>query len=165
MQLKSKLLGLIVLVILFGSIGLTTAVGWWSTTTSKTPVTFATGEAAGQYNPADIRGSYTFGEIEQTFGVPAQVLAQAFALPATVEPAEFQVKELKTLYEDVTGADATIEVESVRLFVALYLGLPYDITGDIYLPAPAVNILEQHSHLPAETSAYLQAHALQVQPQ
>jgi hypothetical protein len=69
MKLTAKPLAALIFVILFGWIGLTTALGWWQTKTTKEPVKFAEG-IAGQYDPADIRGSYLFGDISRLFEIP-----------------------------------------------------------------------------------------------
>ena len=82
MTLNSKSLAVIILVVLFGGILFSTAMGWWQTTSTKVAANFTEGEFAGQANPADIRGSYTFGDVEKNFGVPASLLAEAFAIPS-----------------------------------------------------------------------------------
>jgi len=61
MQLKSIPLAFVILVVFFGGIGASGALNYWQTESSKIPEKFLTGEVAGEYNPADIRGSYTFG--------------------------------------------------------------------------------------------------------
>jgi hypothetical protein len=45
----------------------------------------------------------------------------------------------------------------VRLFVAFYLNLPFDLSTDIYLPPSAAGLLEARPLTP-EQSAYLQSH-------
>ena len=153
MTLTSKPLAIIVIMVLFGGILFTTAMGWWQTESSKLAATFSEGEFAGQANPADIRGSYTFGDVEKNFDVPVEVLAHAFGIQ-TENPSAFQVKELETLY---ASSDVEIGTTSVRLFVAFYTGLPFDLATDIYLPAPAVEILAGRELIP-ERSAYLEGH-------
>ena len=169
MTMTSKPLAGIVVLILFGGIMLTTALGWWQTESSKLAATFSEGEDAGQANPADIRGSYTFADVEKNFDVPVEVLAQTFGIKADT-PSAFSVKELQTIY---ASSEMEIGTSSVRLFVAFYTGLPIDLTADIYLPAPAVEILGGRELIP-ERSAYLEGHlsplpapsepSLQVQP-
>ena len=68
MTLTSKPLAVILFVVMFGGIAFSSAMGWWATESTKVPVTFTEGEFAGQANPADIRGSYTFGDIAKSFG-------------------------------------------------------------------------------------------------
>lgn len=154
MKLKSNVLAIGVLVIFFGGILLSSSLGWWRTESSKEAATFSEGEFAGMPNPADIRGSYTFGDVQVNFGVPAEVLAQAFQVDTT-DAAAFPVKELETQYEDSAVEVGTV---SVRLFVALYTGLPYDLTLETaYLPNSAVQIL-QTRELTAEQSDYLASH-------
>jgi len=156
MKLKSNVLAISVLVILFGGILLSSSLGWWQTESSKEAATFTEGEFAGMPNPADIRGSYTFGDLQANFGVPAEVLAQAFSVNIG-EPAAFPVKELEAQYED---SEVEIGTASVRLFVALYTGLPYDLTVETsYLPESAVQIL-QTRELTVEQNDYLASHTV-----
>jgi hypothetical protein len=160
MTLTSKPLAVLVLVILFGGILFSSAMGWWQTESTKEAATFTEGEFAGLPNPADIRGSYTFGDVEKNFGVPAATLAQAFGV-ATDDPATFGVKDLETIYAD---QEYEIGTASVRFFVALYTGLPYEIVDDTYLPKRAVELLKSHATLAADQVAYLDAHAVILEP-
>ena len=156
MTLTSKPLATIVFVILFGGILFSSAMGWWQTESTKEAATFSEGEFAGLPNPADIRGSYTFGDVENNFGVPAGTLAQAFGV-TTDDPATFGVKNLETIYAD---QEYEIGTASVRFFVALYTGLPYEIVDDTYLPKRAVEMLKSHVTLTADQITYLDAHAI-----
>jgi len=155
MTLTSKPLAVIILVVLFGGIALSAALGAWQTESTKVAATFTEGEFAGMANPADIRGSYTFGDVEKNFGVPASLLAEAFAIPSGTDPAAFPVKDLEALY---AGLETEIGTSSVRLFTALYTGLPYDLSTDIYLPSRAVDILNALGTLTPEQTAYIEAH-------
>jgi hypothetical protein len=161
MKLKSIPLAIILFVILFGGIALTTALNWWQTEGSKQPARFESGEAAGEFNPADIRGSYTFGDIERAFGVPSADLAAAFAIE-TEDPAAFAIKDLESIYAELAAAGTEIGTTSVRYFVALYTGLPYTLTGDVYLLRPAVEMLIARGGLTDEQTAYLLAHTVEV---
>ena len=155
MTLTSKPLAVIILVVLFGGIALSAALGAWQTESTKVAATFTEGEFAGMANPADIRGSYTFGDVEKNFGVPASLLAEAFAIPSGTDPATFPVKDLEALY---AGLETEIGTASVRLFTALYTGLPYDLSTDIYLPSRAVDMLNALGTLTPEQTAYIEAH-------
>ncbi|HSF83465.1 MAG TPA: hypothetical protein VLA49_19660 [Anaerolineales bacterium] len=146
-----------IFVILFGGISLTTALGWWQTKTTKEPVKFSEGEAAGQYDPADIRGSYLFGDISRLFEIPLEDLQSAFYLPGEADPAAYAVKSLEEQY---AGQELEIGTQSLRLFVALYKGLPFELSEGIYLPDEAVSILKEHVTLTPEQLAYPEAHTL-----
>jgi hypothetical protein len=159
MKLTAKPLAALIFLILFGGIAFTTAMSWWQTTSSKTPAQYTDGEAAGQYNPADIRGSYTFGEISELFEVPLVDLQRAFRIPDETNAAEFQVKSLEDQFE---GLPFEVGTSSVRLFVAYYKGLPFDITDEIYLPLEAVEILEKSGQLTAEQVGYLEVHTVRL---
>jgi hypothetical protein len=160
MRLNSKILASLIIVFIFGGMGLASAFGLWQTETEKIPAKFAEGEAAGQYNPEDIRGSYGFADISQLFDIPLEVLAKAFELPDTIDPNSFKNKDLELLYEDKLPEGQEIGNQSVQLFVALYKGLPFEITEDIYLPQQAVRILRSQAALSEAQLAYLDAHAI-----
>lgn len=155
-MLTSKSLAAVVFIVLFGGISLTTALGWWKTESTKEVATFTTGEFAGQANPADIRGSYTFRDIEKNFGIAPSVLAKAFNLPDNIDPATVQVKELETIYAD---SEYEIGTASVRLFVAFYKRLPFDLSTDIYLPESAAELLRMQGLNPEQTT-YLEGHTV-----
>ena len=159
MKLTSKPLAAIIFVIFFGGIALTSALDWFHTTTTKVPVTYTDGEFAGQYNPADIRGSYVFGDIASLFDIPLADLQAAFLLPTGVDPAAYPVKELETQFAD-SGYE--IGTESMRLFVAFYKGLPYDLSLDTYLPLEAAAILTSRAAMTPEQSAYLAGHSVDL---
>ena len=161
MTLTSKPLAFLVFIIMFGGIGVSTALGWWETESTKQPAKYTEGEFAGMANPADIRGSYTFGDIANSFDITPEMLAQAFQV-TTNDPASFAVKSLEEMYLD-SGYE--VGTNSVRLFVAYYLGLPFDTTGqEIYLPKPAANILTNRATLTTEHLTYIQTYTADVQP-
>jgi len=163
MKLTAKPLAVILFVILFGSIIFTTAMNWWQTESQKVPATFTEGEAAGEYNPADIRGSYTFQDIENSFDVPVADLAAAFAIPAESDAAAYAIKDLETLYAAQAEAGTEIGTGSVRYFTALYTGLPYELVEETYLPAPAVELLKSKVVLTMEQLVYLEAHTVALE--
>jgi hypothetical protein len=157
MNLTSKPLAAIIFVILFGGIAFTTAMGWWETESTKEAATYTEGEFAGQANPADIRGSYTFGDVEKNFSIAPAILAQAFKIE-TDDPAAFAVKNLEEIYAE---SEYEIGTASVRLFVAFYNGLPFDLTTDIYLTEEAAGLLKERTLTP-EQLTYLEAHTVSI---
>ena len=159
MILTSRPLAVIVLVIFLGGIEFSSAMGWWATESNKVPVTFSEGEFTGQANPVDIRGSYTFGDIANSFDVTPEILAQAFGITEG-DPAAFAVKELEAIYLD-SGFE--VGTASVRLFVAFYTGLPFDTADqEIYMPQSATGILLGKGNLTAEQITYLEIHTINV---
>lgn len=155
MKLKALHIALIVLLTVFGGIGLSAVNGVWKTTNDKIPAVYTSGEAMGQFNPADIKGSYTFDDIQKSFGVPAADLAVAFGIPDPTNAGAFQCKELEALYAAQAAAGNEIGTGSVRYFVALYKNLPYEAEEAIYLPASAVKLLQEKVLVSQETLAYL----------
>jgi hypothetical protein len=159
MTLTSKPLAVILVVMLFGGIAFSSAMGWWATESTKVPVAFADGEFAGQANPADIRGSYTFADIANSFDVTPEILAEAFGIKEA-DPSAFAVKDLEAMYVD-SGYE--IGTASVRLFVAYYSALPFDVTDqEIYLPQAAADILLAKTNLDPGQIAYLEQHAVNI---
>ena len=161
MKVKSYAVALTVLVVIFGSVAITSYLGQWKTTTDKVPAKYTTGEVAGEYNPADIRGSYTFSQIQDAFGIPVDELAIAFGIKDR-DNAAFQVKELETIYAPLVAQNKEVGTDSVRIFVALYKGLPITLTDTTYLPRPAVEILKSKANLNQEQQEYLNSHTVEV---
>ena len=65
------------------------ALNFWNTEEgggSQAPATFTSGEFYGEYNPADIRGSYSFGHISELWEIPPTELGTVFALGAIENP-------------------------------------------------------------------------------
>ncbi len=159
MTLTSKPLTVLVFVLLFGGISFSSMMGWWVTESTKEPATFTEGEFAGLANPADIRGSYTFGDIANSFDVTPDTLAQAFGV-STTDPAAFAVKDLEVIYLE-SGYE--IGTNSVRMFVAFYTGLPFDLTvEETVMPQTATDILLATGSLTPEQVAYLETHSVDV---
>lgn len=161
MKIKSTSLGLIIVVILFGGIFISSSLNIWKTQPSKTPQKLTEGEFKGKYDPADIRGSYTFDDVSKAFDIPLGDLKAAFVLPDEIDAASFKNKDLKELYSNLENG---IEIgnASVKLFAALYTGLPYDMNEDIYLPRQGVEILETNSSLTQEQLEYLHNHTVDI---
>ena len=90
------------------------------------------------------------------FEIPLEELAAAFAIEQS-GAAEFKVKELETLYTDPASEVGTA---SMRLFVAWYKGLPFELKEDSFMPAPAVEILREKAELTPEQEEYLNTHTL-----
>jgi hypothetical protein len=155
MTLTSKPLAVLLVIILFGGIFFSSTMGWWQTESTKETAKFTSGEFTGQADPADIRGSYTFGDVEKNFGISPAVLADAFGVKSD-NPAAFAVKELEGLY---AGSEQEIGTASVRLFVAFYKGLPNDLSTDIYLPEAAATLLHARN-LSNEQAVYLASHTM-----
>lgn len=159
MRVTSKPLAIIILVFLFGGIAVSSLMGWWATETSRQPARFTEGEYAGSADPNDIRGSYTFGDIAASFAVTPETLAQAFGITST-DPASFAIKDLENLYAE---NEFEIGTACVRLFVAFYTGLPFDLTDvEIYVPQSAADILLAQGNLTEDQVAYLEAYTVQV---
>ncbi len=161
MKLNSKTIGIIVIAILFGGISLSKGLNIWRTESTKVPVVFNEGEFAGEYNPADIRGSYTLEDINNAFEISPKEMANAFGLNNIDNPSLIKVKDLENIYSDLDG-DKEIGTASVRYFVALYKNLPYEMDEEIYLPITAVKILINEAKINKEQEKYLSEHTVDV---
>lgn len=146
MKLKSKGVAILVLVVLFGGILASNLLGLWQTESRKIPARIEEGEFAGAADPSDIRGSYTFGDIERSFPITVEILADAFSV--VENPADFQLKSLEAMYP--SDGEFELGTASVRYFVARYTGLPYVQTGEEALFPKAVQILKQEEKITEE---------------
>lgn len=159
MKIKANTLGILLIVILFGGIFASSYMNMWITESTKIPDRIEEGDFKGEYNPEDIKGSYSFGEVSELFDIPLEDLAFAFGLPKEIEPSEFKNKELETLYE---GQEFEIGNGSVKLFVALYKELPYEINEDTFLLTNAVEILKEKANLTKDQLEYLDSHTVEI---
>jgi hypothetical protein len=160
--IRTRHLAVVVPLVFAAGIGLTMALGAWHTTTTKEPARYASGVAAGRANPADIRGSYTLGDIAAAFpGLPLGDLARAFGVSS--DASAYAVKNLEQAAPAGT-TDETVGTDSVRLFVARYLGLPYEPEQATRLPAAAVEILAATGRLEPSVLADVRARSTEPRP-
>lgn len=141
MRIKATTAGLVLPVLFILGILVTSALGYWRTENSKVPSKFTEGIFAGEADPADIRGSYTFTDLEKAFDIPVVTLARAFGFEDSENPGGTQVKILEGTYGEKDGLE--IGTSSMRLFIALYKGLPFETDIDTAIPQTAWNLLNQ----------------------
>jgi len=164
MKIKSIFLAILIPAVILGGMAVMNTLDLTTSETTREPAKFSEGEAAGEYNPEDIRGSYTFDDVSRLFEIPAEELRVAFGLPEDVDLTFFRTGDLEAVYEDQLAEDQDMGNSAVQLFVAIYKGLPYPMTEENYLPQAAVEILKSHSELDAEILAYLELHTLVLDP-
>ena len=156
MKLKPQTTILIVLLLFAVGIAITSVTGLWNTKAEKEPAKLSAAEYSGSYDPADIRGSYTFSQISEFFQIPIEDLSAAFCVPQA-QASGFKCKDLETIYE---GSEYEIGTGSVRLFTAYYLGLPYTPSEETYVTQTAAELLEKAGNMTDEQRAYVNAHAI-----
>jgi len=157
MRITPRWMAVFVVTILFGGILVSMALGEWTTKNTKEPLKFTEGKFAGENNPADIRGSYTFGDVSRLFDIPLEDLAVAFL----ISESDVAAVSLKTLEEKFADLDVEVGTGSVKLFVALYKGLPYDLsTEDAFLLPEAVELIKQNTSLSQEQLDYLEIYTV-----
>jgi len=155
MKINQKALGVLILVSIFGTVFVTSGLGIWKTTNSKTPQKYVSTEYKDEYDPADIKGSYTFGEISQLYQVPLEDLAAAFSIEYE-DAFSIKCKDIEAMFDSTDGKE--VGTDSVRLFVALYKGLPYEMSDETYLPAAAEKILTQAGNMTEEQKLFVANH-------
>lgn len=152
-SLNSKQLAAAILLLMLVGINSSAWMGLWSTENNKQPGRYeGATEAAGEYRPEDIRGSYTFSEVSAFYGIDAEVLRKAFGLPEDADLAVYQLKNLEALY---AGMPEEIGTGSVIAFVALYKNLPYEVADDALPPEAAKLLLARDNGLDEAEKAYL----------
>lgn len=160
MRLNTRFTAILFAVLLFTGIGIANASGLWTTESSKEPTLIKEGDFAGMSDPGDIRGSYSFGDIAAVFDVTPEIIAEAFGI-VTDGPAEVLCKDLEAIYPAEEGA-LEIGTGSVRQFVAIYTGLPYD--GDDGFPSTAIRVLRQEGIWTDELEAQLADRIVELGP-
>lgn len=149
--------GLLIGLILFGGIGATAAMNLWTTTSEKTPNRFEEGVSQGEYDPADIRGSYTFEDVAELFDIDSKMLVEAFLIENNSDGGAVKIGVLEEMYPEME-----IGNESVQTFVALLKGLPYEL-GDAMLPKGAVDLLlESGASLSEAQKEWLSVHQIDL---
>ena len=141
LRIRSAFLGPAIFVVIFAGIAVSALLGYWETESSRVPRRIASGDYTGEFDPADIRGSYSLGDIEKTFGIPAALVARAFGLEPMEDPAVFRANELEQMY-GVTADGGEVGTDALRYFTALYTGLPYIPDESTRLPETALPVLE-----------------------
>jgi hypothetical protein len=149
MRINANTAGLILPVLFIIGILTTSALGYWRTESSKVPDKFTDGIFAGEADPGDIRGSYSFSDLETAFDIPVSTLSTAFGFTDFEKPEEIKIKEFEETYGII--GDLEIGTGSMRLFVALYKGLPFEADIDTAIPQPAWNLLKKEGSTDQET--------------
>lgn len=129
---------ILTLLVILGGIFVVDQMNLWEPESNKVPMKTLSGD----YDPGDIRGSYTFGDIEKSFEVTSEVLAIAFGIVSD-SPDTFAIKNLEEVYASVSQISSSYEIgtSSVRYFVMLYTGIDSDTVEISYLPLSAINLL------------------------
>ncbi len=149
MRIKANVAATVLPVLFIVGIFLSSAVGYWKTESSKNSTKFTTGIFEGEADPADIRGSYSFSDLEKAFDIPVATLAKAFGFSSSENPEGIKLKEFEERYGII--GDFEIGTSSMKLFTALYKGLPYEPEDDTGIPQPAWNILNKEGATEKET--------------
>lgn len=160
MKIKTTAIAIIIFVSIFGFIAITSALGLWTTVNTKEPARYTSGEFTGEYNPEDIRGSYTFGEISELFEIPLEYLGSGFSIADENSFADFKCKELETIYASSSAEGKEVGTDSVRIFIALYKSLPITLNDNTYFPESALNVLKNNAKLTEEQITYLETHTV-----
>lgn len=161
MKINRSIIAMSILLVFAFSILISQQTGYWRTESAKVPAKFQSGAFEGIFDPADIRGSYSFSDVSSAFDIPLEILGQAFDIPSEYDLSTFQNKNLESMY----ALDKPFEIGngSVKLFVALYKGLPYDYAGSQdYLPKPAVEILLSEKKLNRDQIDYVNSHSIDL---
>ena len=161
MKINQNILVIVIIIVMFGTIFGTSVLGIYQTTNTKIPLKYSSGEFAGQYNPDDIRGSYSFLEISQLFSIPLDDLGNAFALQDKNKFATFLCKDLESIYTASKEIGKEVGTNSVSLFVALYKGLQIDLNNTTFLPNSAEDILLKTGKLTNEQKEFLSLHLIE----
>jgi len=154
MIVNQAVLAIVIMTIFFGSVGVGKITGTWQTMGRRTPLAFSSGSIAGINDPADIRGSWTFGEISNLYDIPLKDLGKAFALKDEKQMGNFLCKDLESLYVEYSKQGKDVGTHTVRVFVAWYKGLPID-ERNAYFPDTVKEVLNTKGSLTNAQKALL----------
>ena len=138
-KISTRTLGIVTVIVLFGGIGISMLMGLWIVTSTKQPALITEGEFEGQPSPTDIRGSYTWDDISKAFGIPSNVLVEAFGASSGAD----KVNLMEALYLGKLPEGQEIGTDSARLFVSLYTLLPHITEEGTILPESAILVLRR----------------------
>lgn len=149
----------IVLLLIFGGIGAAAAANLWVTSNDRALGADRNasdlGDDPGSASLENVRGSTTFREAADAFGIDAAILLESFSVSQADGGEEMKIKDLEKRYAE-SGKE--IGKESVQLFIALYNGIPTN-PEDVYLPQSAVEtLLREKRELTQAQLEYLKAH-------
>jgi hypothetical protein len=119
---SNAIIAVFVVAVIFGGVGIAKIGGWWITDTVRQPVSYVSGELEGLPNPADIRGSFTLGDVSRFFEIPLDSLIRALNLVNADE--NFRLSSFEGLTGELEDG-GEIGTDTVRLFTARYAGLDY----------------------------------------
>jgi len=148
MKIRSRHMAPIILTFFVIGIAGTMVLNLWDTEKEKVPARYKSGDFVGQYDPSDIRGSYTFADINEAFNIPVEELAKAFGFSDAENPTALKAKDVEGTYGKMEEGE--LGTDSIRLFVAYYKGLPFDPEEDTLIPGPAISILKEKGKLTKE---------------
>jgi len=160
MRIKSGVLSIVLVVVVFGGIFASDIAGLWKTESSKTAGTIENGSSAGEKDPEDIKGSFSFLDISNNYDIPVSELEKAFQIKDVESIESFKAKDLEIYYGE--NIDNEIGTSSIRLFVALYKGIEFEITEEIYLPEEAVKILRERGNVDKENLEYVEKNTVRI---
>jgi hypothetical protein len=158
---RNWILGLGIAVLIFGGIGVASALDLWQTSGSGTPNTYKGGAYDGQYDPSDIRGSYTMSQVADTFGIPLEDIGQAFALTGVADYGTVKLSQVESMFPGLPEG-VEIGTDTMRYFVAWYLSLPIDDPDGVWFLKPGADLLLEKATLTDAQRAYLETHAAAV---
>jgi len=161
MKIKSIHILLAIIIIIGGGILLASELDLYNTDRVRSPRK----TAEGIYDVSDIRGSHSLEEIEKYYQVPASSVIEAFGLRPDTNPTLFQLKDMKEIFKPVEleGEEYIVETDTVKVFISLYLKIPYVSDETFYLPEKTVNYLIENEKLTGEEKEYWKEHTFKLE--
>lgn len=165
MRLTTKVVAILVVVIIFGGYALADFLG-------INDYNFRHGSGSGRGNlqseskneessiinkfaVEDIRGSFTLKDVGESFDIEISVLVESFAA-RDINIENTRLSDINERFGEYDGKE--VGTSSVKLFVAYYKGLEYEIDEEIYLPERAIEILIEKGNISKTQEEYLQEH-------
>ena len=158
-KITNKNLFILIIFILFGSIGLAKTLNIWEKTEDLNIEKYDTID---EYNPEGIKGSFSFQKISDLFNIPTKDLLIAFKYPEDTNPEIVFGKNFEDRFMPYTDENQEIGNGSIKQFVAIYKDLPYEKDPTAFFPKEAYEVLSNVRNLNDEDKEYLKNHILSI---
>ncbi len=123
------------------------------------PLRYQEGPFEGMPIPEDIKGSYTLAQTAELHNIPLPVISEAFMVPVELL-AYVRNSNLKDLYSSLISLDKELGNGSVKMFVSMYNGIPFEAHEPTWLLESGATILKKSGKLTTEDFRYIDAHTV-----
>jgi len=149
MRLNHVVMAILVIAIFTVGVFASQALGFWQTSKPSGVAMVTLPDGSQKADPAAIRGSHSWNELSELYGIPVADFKRAFSLSDADLPLKINVLEARfadpVLAEQTrsAGIEGEIGTDAVRWYVALLTGVPMEAKDGTGMPAAALALLHE----------------------